>query len=70
MFEAKMNEIYSRFAERTGSEGTESFLVLSGRMLCLSACNIVSSFLQIFITLGEMAIFGLSALAEYISYKR
>ena len=70
MFEAKMNEIYWRFVERTESEGDESFMVLAGRMLCLSGCNIVSSFLQIFITLGEMSIYGLANLAEYLSYKK
>lgn len=70
MFEAKMNEIYDRFAERTESYENESFMILAGRMLCLSACNMINSFLQIFITLGEMSVYGLSYLAEHLSYKR
>lgn len=70
MFEGKMNEIYDRFAERTESYENEPFIVLAGRALCLSACNMVNSFLQILITLGEMSIYGLSYLAKHISYNR
>lgn len=67
MFENKMNEIYDRFAERTESYENESFMVLAGRLLCLSMSNIVNSILQILITLGEMSIYGLSYLAEHLS---
>lgn len=67
MFEGKMNEIYDRFAERTESFDNESFMVLAGRMLCLSASNMVNSLLQIFITLGEMSIYGLSYIAKHLS---
>lgn len=67
MFEAKMNDIYNRFVERTDSQEGDAFMVVAGRMLCLSACNIVTAFLQIFITLGEIVVYGLSSLAEYLS---
>lgn len=67
MFENKMNEIYDRFAERTESYENESFMILAGRLLCLSLSNIVSSILQILITLGEISIYGLSYLAEHIT---
>lgn len=67
MFEAKMNAIYDRFVKRTKSKGNESFMTLSGRLLCLSICNVITSFLQIFIALGEMVIYGLSYLANDVS---
>lgn len=70
MFEYNMDDIYDRFAERTESDKNENFIVLVGRRLCLSLCNMLYSFLEIFSTLGEAAVYGLSYLAERISSKR
>lgn len=69
MFERNMNDIYDRFAERADSDGNENFIVLVGRCLCLSLCNMIRAFLQIFVTLGEAGVYALSCLAERISRK-
>lgn len=70
MFRQYMNDIYERFSERTDSEEGELFIVVLGRSLCLSMFNIVKSFLQMFVTLGEGLMYGLSYVANLISYKK
>lgn len=69
MIESTMKEVRCRFATWTESDENLPFLKLAGKMLCLSASQIVVGFLRVFMTIGGCITYGLMKLADNLSKK-